>query len=130
MLAITLRVGAFAVLLLLIATPVLAQNPAAELRANDEVTTFRVRVNEVLVRVVVRDDEGRAVGSLKKEDFELLDNKKPQIITHFVMEQPRTGEKPATDGAAALTTTVPLCSPIPPNRFCRLRVRRRARWIC
>jgi VWFA-related protein len=106
-----------AVLLLLISTPVLAQNSDAELSTHDEVTTFRVKVNEVLVRVVVRDEAGHAIGNLKKEDFELFDNKKPQVITHFVMEQPRAGEKTATEGAASVTTTVPLTTPIAPNRF-------------
>jgi VWFA-related protein len=52
------------------------------------VTTFKVKVNLVLVRVVVRDAQGRAVGNLHKEDFELFDNRKPQVITHFSMEQP------------------------------------------
>jgi VWFA-related protein len=90
--------------------------PGTELSTHDEVTTFRVRVNEVLVRVVLRDEAGHAIGNLK-EDFELFDNKKPQIITHFVMEQPRAGETTATKGSAAVTTTVPLATPIAPNRF-------------
>jgi VWFA-related protein len=106
-----------AVLLLLIFTPVLAQNPAAELSTHDEVTTFRVKVNEVLVRVVVRNEAGNAIGTLKKEDFELFDNKKPQVITHFVMEQPRAGEKTATQGTTSVTTDVPLATRIAPNRF-------------
>jgi VWFA-related protein len=91
--------------------------PGTELSTQDEVTTFRVRVNEVFVRVVLRDEAGHAIGNLKKEDFELFDNKKPQIITHFVMEQPRAGETTATKGSAAVTTTVPLATPIAPNRF-------------
>ncbi len=111
------RAGAWAVLLLLMAPPVLAQNPAAELSTHDEVTTFRVKVSEVLVRVVVRDEAGHTIGNLKKEDFELFDNKKPQVITHFVMEQPKAGEKTATKGTASVTTDVPLATRIAPNRF-------------
>jgi VWFA-related protein len=106
-----------ALLLPLISTPVLAQNPVAELSTHDEVTTFRVKVNEVLVRVVVRDEAGHAIGNLKKEDFELFDNKKPQVITHFVMEQPRAGEKTATEGSASVTTTAPLATRMAPNHF-------------
>jgi hypothetical protein len=33
------------------------------------------------------------------------------------MEQPRAGETTATKGSAAATTTVPLATPITPNRF-------------
>ena len=106
-----------ALLLPLISTPVLAQNPVAELSTHDEVTTFRVKVNEVLVRVVVRDEAGHAIGNLKKEDFELFDNKKPQVITHFVMEQPRAGEKTATEGSASVITTAPLATRLAPNHF-------------
>jgi VWFA-related protein len=99
-------------------TQLLAQDSGgAELSTHDEVTTFRVKVNEVLVRVVVRDVAGHAIGNLKKEDFELFDNKKPQVITQFVMEQPRTGERPATEGTAEATTKAPLAAPIAPNRF-------------
>jgi VWFA-related protein len=45
-----------------------------------------VQHNEVLVRVVVKDAQGRAVGNLHKEDFRLFDNRKPQVITHFAVE--------------------------------------------
>jgi hypothetical protein len=53
---------------------------------SDEATTFRVNVRLVLARVVVRDSNGRAIGNLRKEDFELFDNGKPQVISHFDME--------------------------------------------
>ena len=61
---------------------------AAEIVSHDEATTFKVNVRLVLVRVVVRDSQGHAVGNLHKEDFQLFDNRKPQIITHFVLERP------------------------------------------
>jgi VWFA-related protein len=63
-----------------------------ELSAQDASTTFKVRVNLVEVRVVVRDSQGHAVGTLKREDFQLLDNGKPQVITRFSVEQ--AGAKP------------------------------------
>ncbi len=65
---------------------------APELSSQETSTTFKVRVNLVEVRVVVRDAQGRAVGNLKQEDFQLLDNGKPQIISRFSVEQ--AGAKP------------------------------------
>jgi hypothetical protein len=47
-----------------------------------------VRVNLVLVRVVVRDGSGKIVTNLKKEDFQLTDNRKPQVISSFNTETP------------------------------------------
>lgn len=43
-------------------------------------------MNLVSVPVVVRDREGRAVGSLHKEDFRLFDKGKPQLISKFSVE--------------------------------------------
>ena len=63
---------------------------AAEIASHEEATTFKVNVKLVTVRVVVRDSQGHAIGNLHKEDFQLFDNRKPQVITHFSVEQPGT----------------------------------------
>ena len=68
---------------------------AAEIASHEEATTFKVNVKLVTVRVVVRDAQGHAVGNLHKEDFELFDNRKPQVISHFSVEQP--GSQAARD---------------------------------
>jgi VWFA-related protein len=60
----------------------------AEVVTRDSATTFKVRVNLVLVRAVVRDETGRVVENLKKEDFQLFDNRKPQTISTFSVETP------------------------------------------
>ena len=59
----------------------------AEMTSHDAPATFNAKVNLVLVPVVVRDGQGRAVGDLKKEDFLLFDKGKPQAITKFSMEK-------------------------------------------
>lgn len=64
-----------------------SDNTSPEIASRDEAATFKVNVNLVLVRVVVRDSKGRPVGNLHKDDFQLFDNRKPQVITQFSAEQ-------------------------------------------
>jgi VWFA-related protein len=61
---------------------------APEVSTHDAPATFRTGVNLVLVPVVVRDRQGRAIGTLHQEDFQLLDKGKLQIITRFAVEKP------------------------------------------
>lgn len=58
-----------------------------EISQHDEPATFQTHVNLVMVPVVVRDRQGRAVGNLTKEDFQLFDKGKPQQISRFSMEK-------------------------------------------
>ena len=69
-----------------------AQQPAenSELVSQEAPATFKVRVNLVLVRVVVRDNQGKVVTNLRREDFQLFDNRKPQAITFFSTETPES----------------------------------------
>ena len=73
-------------------TPQTSSQNTPEISSHEETTTFKVKVNLVEVRVVVRDAKGKAVGNLKPQDFQLLDNGKPQVISKFSVEQ--TGGKP------------------------------------
>src|SRR5882762_1364866 len=65
-------------------------NDTTEVSTRDTPPTFRVRVNLVLVRVVVRDAKGQIVTNLKKEDFQLSDSRKPQVISTFNTETPES----------------------------------------
>jgi len=67
-------------------------------------TTLTVSVNVVLVRVVVRDRSGKAIGNLTKRDFQLLDNGKPQVISSLSIEQNTFQKK--LQGAASDTDVV------------------------
>jgi len=60
---------------------------APEVTSREAPITFSSRVNLISVPVVVRDREGRAVGNLQKEDFQLFDKGKPQTITKFSIEK-------------------------------------------
>jgi VWFA-related protein len=73
-----------------------AAKPQSEMATKDEPALFKSRVNLVQVPVVVRDRQGKAIGTLKKEDFQLFDKGKPQYIARFSVEKasgkPKTGE--------------------------------------
>jgi VWFA-related protein len=71
-------------------------NDTTEVSTRDTPPTFRVRVNLVLVRAVVRDSNGQIVTNLKKEDFQLSDNRKPQVISTFSTETPESHRVEAT----------------------------------
>jgi VWFA-related protein len=47
--------------------------------------TFKLRVDYVEVDVVVTDRQGNLVRDLKKEDFQVLEDGKPQAVTNFTL---------------------------------------------
>ena len=76
------------------------------MKSEETTPTFTIRAqrNEVLVRVIVRDANGKAVGGLTKDAFRLLDNGKPQGVTAFAVENNQAapaGKPPAPAPAAA-----------------------------
>jgi len=95
---------------------------SAEVSSHDSPASFKVRVNLVLVRVVVRDSKGKIVPNLKKEDFQLFDNKKPQTISSFNVETPEThtasavGAK-AGDGSSSSADAAAGKAVVLPQRF-------------
>ena len=64
-----------------------------ELATQEVPSSFKVQVqrNMVLVRAIVRDAKGLPVSGLKKEDFRLFDNGKPQEIDQFAVESSSSG---------------------------------------
>jgi VWFA-related protein len=83
-----------------------AQDPAgqapqnqAEMSQRDEPATFQAHVNLVMVPVVVRDRQGRAVDGLRQQDFQLFDKGKPQEITRFSVEK-----RPASGALQVMAT--------------------------
>jgi len=63
------------------------QQNVAELSSHDAPATFSTKVNLVMVPVVIRDGAGKAIGTLHKEDFQLFDKGKPQVIARFSVEK-------------------------------------------
>jgi VWFA-related protein len=74
--------------------------PPGASAAADTNYRLQVKVNVVLVPVVARDAENRAVGNLIKDDFQLFDRKKQQEITSFTVESHAV---PSTPKAPELT---------------------------
>src|SRR5262245_8828875 len=96
-------------------------DPGQEVVTRDSPTAFKVRVNLVLVRVVVRDEQGKIIDNLKKEDFQLFDNRKQQTISTFAVETPLSHSVPlvsASDRDSGDSETQP--APNLPQRFVSL----------
>lgn len=96
--------GAAAALLLVAFIPAAKSlGQAPEMSSHDAPATFSTKVNLVMVPVVVRDGKGKAIGTLQKEDFQLFDRGKPQVISRFSVEKAGEAVIPAevaTDDAA------------------------------
>ena len=92
-----------------------------EMTTRETPATFRTKVNLVLVPVVVRDKQGRAVGDLRKEDFQLFDRGKPQTISSFSVEtlasQMAAAVKPETPVDIGADAPAPVNPADVPKRF-------------
>jgi VWFA-related protein len=86
-------------------------------------TTIKLRVNLVQVRVVVRDSKGNPVPGLTREDFQVSDNGKPQVITNFSIET-RESRLERSEAAAKTQIRPPelanVPAPVLPDRFVML----------
>jgi VWFA-related protein len=99
------------------------ETESAELTTRESDTTFKVQVqrNVVLVRAVVRDTKGQTVGNLRKEDFRVFDNGKPQTISHFAAEVPASKVRelptPAEEEPEPEALSETVLAPSTPERY-------------
>ncbi len=95
--------------------------PEPEIVQHQAPATFSSRVNLVSVPVVVRDRDGKAIGGLKQEDFQLFDKGRAQVITKFSVETSMTGvgagPSPSASPSVEPETTTPANAPVLPQRF-------------
>lgn len=80
----------------------------AQTKPPDQTEVVRLRTELIQVQVVVTDKQGRVIGELRKEDFELLEQGRPQEVSFF--SEARAGAQPPrpavsnTDQIAERTT--------------------------
>jgi VWFA-related protein len=95
-----------------------ALDSSQEMNTRDSTTPFSVHVNLVPIRVVVRDSHGHAVPNLRQEDFQIFEDRKPQVISLFSVETPsRAPPQPLADAgsphaADSEKTAIPLVRPV------------------
>ena len=75
---------------------------------NSQQTVIKVRVNLVQVDALIKDPNGRAVGDLEQDDFQLFESGKPLAITKFSRETamvPKTESRPLSRLSGESTTS-------------------------
>jgi VWFA-related protein len=117
-----------AFILLLAASDILEGSPRAFAQISDksavpssEGQSFQLKVtsNLVVVRVVVRDEQGKPVEGLRKEDFRVFDRGKEQSISQFEMGSP--APPPSTSAMTSTPEkTAQTLPPAKPNNFLAL----------
>jgi VWFA-related protein len=71
----------------------------SEISQSDSAATFKLRVNLVQVRVIIRDSSGKPVDNLTRQDFLLYDQNKLQNISNFSVETAETRQQRAASVA-------------------------------
>ena len=90
-----------------------AQEPRPTPGSPPDETLVRIETELVQIDVLVEDKEGRPVRGLKREDFLLLEDGKPQPLAHFAVgtsERPArwiTSRRPGMIGEEAATSSPP-----------------------
>src|ERR1700689_276213 len=105
---------------------------AAMLAQDQPSPTFKTNTNLVIVNVAVKDKSGKAIEDLKKDQFTLLEDGKPQQIAVFELQRLNGETLPAIEAPAptpktrgpAETKPAPVAEPAPPVKSDQLKDRR------
>jgi VWFA-related protein len=81
------------------------QQPNEEMSTRTSQTPFQSSVNLVPVRVVVRDSQGKAVTNLQREDFQVFQDGKPQLVAHFSVITPSSEAQSVVRAVPEVTDT-------------------------
>jgi VWFA-related protein len=90
---------------------------------------FRSTVQTVPIYATVLDSNGRLVADLKQEDFEVLDNNKPAVITSFAAEVQPIAVVVALDTSGSMTLVLDLAKSAAEAFVLRLLPADRARIV-
>ena len=97
------------------AAPHSAQSQNKENQKAQDPATLRIETELVQVDLVVTDKQGKIVKDLKREDFQIFEDGKPQTITHFsVGTATRQATWLRTEPKAPNKTTSAIPAPTPP----------------
>lgn len=89
-----------------------ASQNTPEMTSHEAAATYKVNVRLVQLRVVVRDAQGKTIGTLQKENFNLFDDGKPQIIANFDVEKSGLREAREEDTSQPVSSTAITSAPL------------------
>src|SRR4051794_23217090 len=79
------------------------------------VATFRTSSNLVIVNLTAKDKSGKPITNLKKEDFTVLEDEKPQTLSVFELQKLDAEKLPELpEGPGTLKERVERPKPTPP----------------
>src|SRR5580658_4948762 len=91
---------------------------APEVSTKEDSLVFKAKTNLIMVPVVVRDQHDKVVTTLQKDDFQLFDKGKPQVISSFSIEKSGGKALPAIPLAGGTSVGQPGQAPVmAPDRY-------------
>ncbi len=90
---------------MLLVSALTAQNQNPQQGQRQSVFTFKAETELVLVNVVAHDNKGNLVQDLKREDFIILEDGKPQTVSSFDYEHIDSDPMPSTAGLGQQSVT-------------------------